>query len=135
MFNRLLAWTALSLMLSTCSAHAQGCDGVNTQLSPHLRKRYGEIIRLASKPSPKLIAIDGYLGQSSWAIVFAHVAGAERAAFVFRHENNRHILVDTWGGVAGPDSAESIALWAKGLSPSFPVQLANCFGQEIKSRF
>jgi hypothetical protein len=125
--------SVVSLVLCASSAVAQTCTGVDTHLSPQLRELYTEVIKISLPKRPsKRITLDGYLAQGDWAAVFSHPPESERGAFFIKHQSDKYILVDTWGGVAGPDSMESIASWARRLSPSFPPTLAKCFANEVK---
>lgn len=132
MMKRWIVCVVVLLMSGASSTQAQGCAGVNTDLSPQLRKRYVEAIESTFRPASRPITVDGYMGQGDWAVVFSRPPHAERGAFFIQRKDNKYVLVKTWGGVAGPDSAESIASWARGLYPDFPASLANCFANEVK---
>ena len=136
MIKQWMVGTALITAQFAFAAAAQGCQNVDTHLSPRQRELYTRLIE-SSLPQPFTghVTLSRYMGEGDWGIVFSQPPDSERGAFFFRHVKGKYILVDTWGGVAGPDSAESIAAWAKRLSPTVPPTLADCFANKVKFRW
>ena len=70
--------------------------------------------------------------EQKWLVLFDTSDQTERGVFFYRRSGRgTWAHLETWGGVAAGDSADSIAAWPAAVIPGFPSELARCFANEI----
>lgn len=129
-----LLFTALAIgLLLPNQASGQACTGVSQTMPAKQRQQYEKAIRghLSIPPSDTSLRLGSYMRQGNWSLVFATSSSTERGVVFFHEQPSGPSFANVWGGVAGTDSAQSIAAWTKTLSPGFPPDLARCFAQAV----
>jgi hypothetical protein len=133
---RIMATIAFTMiLLFGLQAGAQACPGVDQVLTAGRLKTFQSRISVLVSQSraPAKVDVQHFMSMGEWTAVFATPKGEERGVFFFRTEHGVPKHVDTWGGVAGPDTVDSIAGWTTKMSPSFPHPLSLCFAKSVKA--
>lgn len=122
---------SLLAMASPMLAAAPACTSLELYLTRQTRMAEARRITATSAFEVRPADVSYGLGEGAWRLIWATPALAERGVFFFHKRDGAYRLVDTWGGMLGPNERGMAAAWARKLGGDVSRSLAQCFERAL----